>query len=58
MRLVANQDPMHITDCVKAYLKEKWAERGSPNKMKVTQSNLHYHSVNVYHLHSNDRNFR
>lgn len=36
MRLVANQDPDHITECVKKYLHEKWEERGSPNKMKVT----------------------
>ncbi|XP_061386537.1 cytosolic non-specific dipeptidase-like [Musca vetustissima] len=36
IRLVPNQDPEHITECVTKYLNEKWAERGSPNKMKVT----------------------
>ncbi|XP_065370121.1 cytosolic non-specific dipeptidase-like [Calliphora vicina] len=35
MRLVANQDVDNITECVIKYLNEKWAERGSPNKMKV-----------------------
>ncbi|XP_073847644.1 cytosolic non-specific dipeptidase 2 [Musca autumnalis] len=36
IRLVPNQDPEHITECVTKYLNEKWAERGSPNKMKVS----------------------
>ncbi|CAD6998675.1 unnamed protein product [Ceratitis capitata] len=35
IRLVPNQDPDHITECVKNYLNAKWEERGSPNKMKV-----------------------
>ncbi|XP_011202720.1 cytosolic non-specific dipeptidase isoform X1 [Bactrocera dorsalis] len=35
IRLVPNQDPEHITECVTKYLNEKWQERGSPNKMKV-----------------------
>ncbi|KAM7344403.1 uncharacterized protein ACRADG_011139 [Cochliomyia hominivorax] len=35
IRLVPNQDPDHITECVTKYLNEKWAERGSPNKMTV-----------------------
>ncbi|XP_013109891.2 cytosolic non-specific dipeptidase [Stomoxys calcitrans] len=35
IRLVPNQDPDHITECVTKYLNQKWAERGSPNKMKV-----------------------
>ncbi|XP_046809913.1 cytosolic non-specific dipeptidase-like isoform X3 [Lucilia cuprina] len=35
IRLVDNQDPEHITECVNKYLNEKWAERGSPNKMIV-----------------------
>ncbi|XP_005177133.1 cytosolic non-specific dipeptidase [Musca domestica] len=36
IRLVPNQDPEHITECVTKYLNDKWAERGSPNKMKVS----------------------
>lgn len=36
IRLVPNQDPDHITECVTKYLNDKWAERGSPNKMKVS----------------------
>ncbi|EDV59873.1 cytosolic non-specific dipeptidase [Drosophila erecta] len=36
IRLVPNQDPKHIEECVVKYLNDKWAERGSPNKMKVT----------------------
>ncbi|XP_061386530.1 cytosolic non-specific dipeptidase-like [Musca vetustissima] len=36
IRLVPNQDADHITECVTKYLTEKWTERGSPNKMKVT----------------------
>jgi len=35
IRLVPNQDPDHIAECVSKYLNEKWVERGSPNKMKV-----------------------
>uniref|UniRef100_A0A1B0AM21 Peptidase M20 dimerisation domain-containing protein n=1 Tax=Glossina palpalis gambiensis TaxID=67801 RepID=A0A1B0AM21_9MUSC len=35
MRLVPNQDPDHVTECVIKYLNKKWAERGSPNKMTV-----------------------
>lgn len=35
IRLVPNQDPDHITECVVNYLNEKWAERGSPNKIKI-----------------------
>ncbi|KNC20930.1 hypothetical protein FF38_00319 [Lucilia cuprina] len=35
IRLVDNQDPEHVTECVHKYLNEKWAERGSPNKMIV-----------------------
>ncbi|XP_065367724.1 cytosolic non-specific dipeptidase [Calliphora vicina] len=35
MRIVPNQEPEHITECVTKYLNEKWAERGSPNKMSV-----------------------
>ncbi|XP_046809905.1 cytosolic non-specific dipeptidase-like isoform X1 [Lucilia cuprina] len=35
IRLVDNQDPDHITECVLKYLNEKWIERGSPNKMNV-----------------------
>jgi len=35
IRLVPNQDPEHIAECVTNYLNTKWAERGSPNKMKV-----------------------
>lgn len=35
IRLVPNQDPEHIAQCVTKYLNEKWEERGSPNKMKV-----------------------
>ncbi|XP_017469265.1 PREDICTED: cytosolic non-specific dipeptidase isoform X1 [Rhagoletis zephyria] len=35
IRLVPNQNPEHITECVIDYLNAKWHERGSPNKMKV-----------------------
>ena len=35
MRLVPNQYPENMSKCVIKYLNEKWAERGSPNKMKV-----------------------
>ena len=35
MRLVPNQDPEHIVECVEKHINQKWAERGSPNKMKV-----------------------
>ncbi|TMW54656.1 hypothetical protein DOY81_000187 [Sarcophaga bullata] len=35
IRIVPNQDPDHITECVTKYLNDKWAERGSPNKMVV-----------------------
>ncbi|XP_037822686.1 cytosolic non-specific dipeptidase-like [Lucilia sericata] len=35
IRLVDNQDPDHVTECVLKYLNEKWTERGSPNKMNV-----------------------
>ncbi|XP_030385863.1 cytosolic non-specific dipeptidase [Scaptodrosophila lebanonensis] len=36
IRLVPNQDPAHIEECVVKYLNGKWVERGSPNKMKVS----------------------
>ncbi|XP_016959246.1 cytosolic non-specific dipeptidase [Drosophila biarmipes] len=36
LRLVPDQDPKHIEECVSKYLSDKWTERGSPNKMKVT----------------------
>lgn len=35
IRTVPNQDPDHIAECVIKYVNEKWAERGSPNKMVV-----------------------
>lgn len=35
IRIVPNQDPDHITECVVNYLNEKWAERGSSNKIKI-----------------------
>ncbi|XP_055908137.1 cytosolic non-specific dipeptidase [Eupeodes corollae] len=35
MRLVPNQEPDQVTQCVIDYLNSKWAERGSPNKFKV-----------------------
>ncbi|XP_037826612.1 cytosolic non-specific dipeptidase-like, partial [Lucilia sericata] len=35
IRLVYNQDPDHVTECVLKYLNEKWSERSSPNKMIV-----------------------
>ncbi|XP_037947161.1 cytosolic non-specific dipeptidase-like [Teleopsis dalmanni] len=38
MRLVPNQDPEHINECVVKYLNSKWEERGSPNLMKVNLS--------------------
>lgn len=49
IRLVPNQDPEHITECVTNYLNVKWQERGSPNKMKVIISSyaksLHFYYV-------------
>ncbi|KAH8361679.1 hypothetical protein KR084_011451, partial [Drosophila pseudotakahashii] len=36
LRLVPDQDPDHIEECVVKYLNDKWTERDSPNKMKVT----------------------
>ncbi|XP_002059904.3 cytosolic non-specific dipeptidase [Drosophila virilis] len=35
IRLVPDQDPKHIEECVVKYINDKWAERGSPNKLKV-----------------------
>ncbi|KAH8340118.1 hypothetical protein KR067_009860, partial [Drosophila pandora] len=35
IRLVPDQDPNHIEECVVKYLNDKWTERGSPNNMKV-----------------------
>jgi nonspecific dipeptidase len=35
IRLVPNQDPVAIEKLINQYLKNKWAERGSPNKMNV-----------------------
>ncbi|KAM7344028.1 cytosolic non-specific dipeptidase-like isoform 1-T2 [Cochliomyia hominivorax] len=35
IRLVPNQDPQHISECVIKYLKAKWSERGLSNKMEV-----------------------
>lgn len=37
IRLVPNQDPVHIEKLVRKYLNDKWAERGSGNKMTVSQ---------------------
>jgi len=37
IRLVPHQDPKHIEECVVNYINAKWAERGSPNKMKVSK---------------------
>lgn len=37
IRLVPNQDPDHITECVQKYLNAKWSERKSPNTMKVNK---------------------
>lgn len=36
VRLVPNQDPVEIEKLINKYLKEKWAERASGNKMTVT----------------------
>lgn len=36
IRLVPDQDPKHIEECVVKYINDKWTERGSPNKLKVT----------------------
>lgn len=33
IRLVPNQDPESIEQLVKTFIKAKWEERGSPNKM-------------------------
>lgn len=36
VRIVPNQTPEGVEQCVVKYLNKKWAERGSPNKMKAS----------------------
>jgi len=35
IRLVPNMTPLKVETSVKNYLKHRWTERGSPNKMRV-----------------------
>lgn len=35
LRIVPNQTPAKVDECVVKYLNKKWVERGSTNKMKV-----------------------
>lgn len=36
VRIVPDQTPEQVTKCVVDYMNKLWADRGSPNKMKVS----------------------
>ncbi|XP_046970665.1 cytosolic non-specific dipeptidase [Vanessa cardui] len=51
IRIVPNQEPQEVEQLVFDYINKKWAERGSPNKMRITAQSGRAWTENPDHPH-------